>query len=459
MFLVRFSGVALVAAALVLAAACGDDGGSESGPATGVTSVVIDGDGAIDDIKAMLYLLERPDVEVLAVTMSGTGVGHCPEAAENASAVLERIDAPDIPVACGRSTPLAGDNEAPPEWRAAADTLGGVELPDPRPPADQDAAELLAETISAADEPVVLVALGPLTNVAEAVEADPSFLDHVEMIYLMGGAVDVGGNVLDANPAAEFNIWADPLAASIVFAADVPITLVPLDATNVVPVTPYLHDAVAAHRDASPVAGFMADHLDATPLLGGLYQWDELAAVIATDESVATFEDRNLAVVAEGGPTAGAIVEDVDGRPVRVAVDADRHAFEDHFYEAIIGTPDPDVPDWEPDATVTWDGRRCDYDGPDPLPERLMMQIDNTGAELVGLVTGTVAPGTSAEDVEAFAPSPGGAPPDWWTEQEVIGVPPGGRDVWPVTGGPEIVALCYVDPARFSQVAGPRPSG
>lgn len=431
----------------VLAAGCDPSGSA--------TQIVVDGDGAFDDVKAILYLLERPDVEVLAITVSGTGIAHCPAAAENMSAVLERIGAPSIPVACGRTTPLAGNNEAPETWRTAADNLSGVDLPDPRPFAGIAAPTLLAETISSSDN-VVLVALGPLTNVAEAIEADPQLLDRVEMIYLMGGAVDVQGNVIYANPAAEFNIWADPRAAAIVFKTEVPITLVPLDATNAVPVTPYLYEAVAAHRDASAVSQFTADYLDATPLIGGLYHWDELAAVIATDESVATIQDRKLAVVEEGGADAGAIIEAADGRGVRVAVDADRQAFEDRFYEAIIGTSDTGLPAWEPDASLTWDGSTCTYQGPDSFPDRLIVQINNLGADPIAMITGTYAPGTTTADLEALRTTSNPGTPDWWTQRALFGVPTGAHDVWVVEGGPDITALCFLDNTRVWEIAGPR---
>ena len=186
------------------------------------------------------------------------------------------------------------------------------------------------------------------------------------MMYLMGGAVDAGGNVFFADAAAdsEFNIWADPLAAQMVFETDIPITLVPLDATNHVPVTPYLYEAVEAHRDYSDVSRFTADYLEVSPLFGGMYHWDELAAVIAVDESVATLEERSLIING-----AGATVEDPSGRTTRVAIAADSGAFEAHFYSAIIGTADPDVAPWSADAVLTWDGSDCTYAGPDPLPD------------------------------------------------------------------------------------------
>lgn len=434
-----------IGVAILLLAAC-----NTGDSADGVTQVVVDSDGAFDDIKAILYLLEQPDVEIVALTFSGTGIAHCPAAAENASALLERLDAPDIPVACGRTTPLEGDNEAPPMWRTAADTLGGVDLPEPRPLHEAGAADLLTEVLNEADD-VVLVALGPLTNLAEAVEEDANVLDNVSMMYLMGGAVDAGGNAIE-NPEAEFNIWADPLAAQIVFDTDVPVTLVPLDATNYVPVTPYLYEAVEAHRDYSATSQFTAEYLQVSPLFGAMYHWDELAAVVATDESVATIHERQIVI-----NSAGATIEDPSGRMTRVAVSADPAAFEDHFYSAIIGTADPGIAPWTPDAVLTWDGTICTYDGPDPLPDDFWIRLDNNAADgFVAFVTGIYDAGTSVADFNAAIEAGAAGTPDFWLQRGVIGAPSGARDVWPARGGPDITGLCYASASQVWEVSGPR---
>jgi inosine-uridine nucleoside N-ribohydrolase len=426
-------------------------GGCDSSEPRAGTQVIVDSDGAFDDIKAIVYLLEQPDIEVIALTLSGTGIAHCPNAAENVSALLKRLNAPEIPVACGRQTPLEGSNEAPPAWRNAADTLGGVDLPEPRALSNLDAAALLIDAIGSADGDVTLVALGPLTNFAEAVEAEPEVLNDVEMMYLMGGAVEVGGNVLYGNQAAEFNIWADPTAAAKVFATDVPITLIPLDATNYLPVTPYLYRATEAHRDYSVVSAFIADYLDVTPLLGGLYHWDELAAVAATDESVVTIEELPLVIDAEG-----ATINDAAGRRVRVATAADSAKFESHFYRAILGTNDPGIPAWEPDAVLAWDGTTCTYEGPDPLPDDFFIRLDNTSAGFMAFVTGIYDAGTTVADFNDATEAGESGTPEWWKERAAVGAPAGAHDVWPARGGESITALCYVDPTQVWEVAGPR---
>lgn len=438
----------------LLATAAPSCGSTESD--SGSTLVVVDSDGAFDDIKAILFLLRQPDVEIVALTLSGTGIAHCPAAAENVAALLARIDAPEIPVACGRSTPLAGDNQAPQVWRDSADTLGNVALPPPRPLAGVSAPELLIDVIGSASRDVTLVALGPLTNVAEALRQDSGLLDKVEMMYLMGGAVEAGGNVLYGNAAAEFNIWADPVAAVEVLATDVPITLVPLDATNDLPVTPYLYDAVDAHRDASLISAFMADYLDVSPLLGGIYHWDELAAVAATDESVVTIEDRLISITTGPEGEEGVTQVDPGGRPVRVAVAADRGRFEAHFYKAIVDAADPGVPAWAPDAVVSWDGADCSYTGPDPLPDEFYLQIDNESDRFVAFLTGAYDAGTTAADFFAALEDPSGAVPDWWLSGTEIFSPAGAHDVYPVRGGEGLTALCWAGPAEIWELAGVR---
>jgi pyrimidine-specific ribonucleoside hydrolase len=420
--------------------------------------VVVDADGGFDDVKAILYLLERPDVELLAVAVSGTGIAHCPEAARNIAGMLAMVGASEIPVACGRTTPLEGSNEAPIAFRNAADTLGGVYLPEVTGVDETDAVTLLRDTLQGAKD-VVLLAIGPLTNVAEALEQDAALVDNIEMIYLMGGAVDVGGNVLYANPDAEFNIWADPRAATMVFATDVPITMIPLDATNAVPVTPYLYDVVAAHRDTSPATDFLAQYLDVSPLYGGMYHWDELAAVAVTDESVVTIEERRVAVIDEGGAAAGATVEADDGRSIRMATDADRELFEELFYRAVLRTGDTGVVAWAADATLSWDGVTCEYQGPDPLLDAMWIRIDNTSSAMIAWIVGSYAPGTTTDDWDDYVAGGADAPPAWWRQQSQIIVPAGAHDVWQVSAGADATALCVADTSRIWEVAGPRLSG
>ena len=125
-------------------------------------------------------------------------------------------------MACGSSIPLAGSRTFPEPWRDSADNAYGLLLEVVTPPAEQTtAAELLADAIASSPQPVVLLTLGPLTNVAEAIADDPEICStNVARIVVMGGAVDVPGNVQPdgaAEPlAAEWNLYVDPAAAAAV---------------------------------------------------------------------------------------------------------------------------------------------------------------------------------------------------------------------------------------------------
>ena len=213
----RARDIVLVASAMLpLMAACGggDDGAAisssaitttsiaqpatsvtQSAPATGLP-LVVDTDLAADDIVALSYLMSRPDVDLLAVTVSGTGEVRCPRGADVARGLLARIGRDDVPVACGSSTPLAGARTFPEPWRDSADNAYGLLLEVVTPPSDQPtAAELLSDAITSSAKPVVLLTLGPLTNVAEAIRDHPELGANVARIVVMGGAVNVPGNV------------------------------------------------------------------------------------------------------------------------------------------------------------------------------------------------------------------------------------------------------------------------
>ena len=168
------------------------------------------------------------------------------------------------------------------------------------------------------------------------------------MLYIMGGAVDVPGNVgvshagID-NSVADWNIYVDPHAATIVLQSGAPVTLVPLDATNHVPVTTDFIERLKKYRK-TPEARFVFEVLSKTQHYdfvqsGGYYFWDTLTAALLTDNSLAVFEIRNLTVIEEEGNQSGRTQASESGAPVRVAVDADAERFEQLFLDT-LNTPD-----------------------------------------------------------------------------------------------------------------------
>lgn len=333
---------------MLVLAACGTQPAPRPTPTpfTGTPrSLIIDTDMAGDDWMAILYLLNRPDVSIEAITITGTGEAHCEPGVRNAMKLAALAGQPGIPVSCGRETPLRGNHTFPAAWRERVDALAGLTLPDnPLSPSPQSAVELLTTTIETSPDKTTILALGPLTNLAEIVQADSGLKDQIEMIYIMGGAVDVPGNVGSShagidNPFAEWNIYVDPHAAVLVFESGIPLTLVPLDATNHAPATDSFIKRLKSDRQ-TPEAIFVFDLLTKTEYrdfiqMGGYYFWDTLSAAILTDNSLGTFETKTLIVIEEEGADSGRTQVSGDGASIRVAVNADGARFEQLFLDTL----------------------------------------------------------------------------------------------------------------------------
>jgi inosine-uridine nucleoside N-ribohydrolase len=297
--------------------------------------VIFDGDMAHEDMFAALFLLQHPNVDVKAITVVGTGEAHCAPAVRNLQGIAALAGKADIPVTCGRETPLEGNHVFPEEWRQGADNAYGVDLPaGSGTQTELTAPELIAQIVGDSPEPVTIVATGPLTNIAEAVEEHADIVSNIEMIYVMGGAVNVEGNVGGSgvgidNEVAEWNIYIDPAAANITLASGIPFTLVPLDATKHVPITRRFYNALGDWQD-TPAAQFVFDVLTAELEFvesGGFQFWDSFTAVVATDETLARIEPGEIRVVEEEGAESGWTKPTPGGFPARVAVwgDLKRH--------------------------------------------------------------------------------------------------------------------------------------
>ncbi|MFW9830448.1 MAG: nucleoside hydrolase [Candidatus Thorarchaeota archaeon] len=294
------------------------------------------------DTCALLYLLKHPGVLVRAVTVS-CGITYIDEGVANVLRLLDYLGIRDIPVAGGKATPLAGDNAFPTAWRDGSYSFYGVELPSTDlQPSELNASELIISVITSSSENITLVPLGPLTNIAIALQADPSIKDGIEVIHCMGGAVTVPGNVGYEYPpipnyVAEWNIWVDPVAADIVFNSGVPITLIPLDATNEVPKNEAFRTRWENEK-RTLVAAIVYEFLQ--PGMGD-YFWDQLAAVALTDPSVVTFEWYYIAVLI-GGENETGWTQSLGWHPpnTKVAVHADAPLFEDIFI-AVLNSLEP----------------------------------------------------------------------------------------------------------------------
>lgn len=290
-------------------------------PPPAPVTLVVDTDVAPDDLVAIAFLVAAPSVEIAAITVTGSGEVRCEAGLRIVLGLLDRLDAPEIPVACGPETPTAGDHAFPPGFRENAERAAGLDLPDSTREPVGDAVTLLADAF-AEDAAVRLLTLGPLTNVAIAIDADPSLASRIDSIWIMGGAVDVSGNVAGSpgvvsdNTAAEWNVYVDPTALETVLAAGAPVRLVSLDGTNQVPVRSEFASEVIAARGASPAFDVLAELFAENDYMSGgeYYLWDPLAAIFAVGHEPGTFTDARLEVDTAEGPTSGA-TRRVDGAP------------------------------------------------------------------------------------------------------------------------------------------------
>ncbi len=191
--------------------------------------VIIDTDPGIDDAVALALAAASPELRLLGVTTVAGNIG-LDNTTANALRVMHLLGRDQVPVAAGAARGLVHDQSFADASIHGQGGLGGVELPLPERRADpRGALALMVELIESSPEPVTMVAIGPLTNVALLAATRPDLYARLERLVIMGGSVHLTGN---HSPAAEFNIWFDPEAAARVFAAGVPITMVGLDVTQ-----------------------------------------------------------------------------------------------------------------------------------------------------------------------------------------------------------------------------------
>ena len=191
--------------------------------------MIIDTDVGSDDLMAIAFLLTRPEIRIEAIT-TANGLAHVDRGAINVGKLLGLANRSDIPVYIGRSEPLEGHRAFPDQWRRDSDEMRGVfdgHMSGGKPQAES-ASQFLSARLAQHSRPVRILALGPLTNLAEVFRQEPGAISSVQRMVIMGGALYVPGNLGDGgffktdNKTAEWNLYVDPLAASIVFGSGVP---------------------------------------------------------------------------------------------------------------------------------------------------------------------------------------------------------------------------------------------
>jgi len=314
--------------------------------------VIVDTDLSFDDYVALLYLLQRPDIDIRAITVVN-GVVHVKQGVENVRRLLSLVGRMDIPVAGGPDRPLTGQLAFPASWRVLFDF--GPRLIFPKVPSttlELSAHELIRQQSVASDVPITVVALGPLTNLALALRADPSLAKRLDTIFISGGAICVPGTInndvpFNPNTVSEWNLYLDSVAADIVFSSGAQLALVPLDVTHVYGPRPLLFSHDFVHRLAVSARGrasklmirllrfwqIMTPKHPATPV------WDAAVAAIAADPTIGCdWRDLAIRIATRPEQVAGQTVVDVN-KPanVRVCLGGDQTAFEAAYLTVVQG--------------------------------------------------------------------------------------------------------------------------
>ncbi len=191
--------------------------------------LIIDTDPGVDDAQAIAYALAHPDISVEGLT-TVFGNASVDITTRNALQLLDVFDASEIPVAQGADQPLQIPRFASPDFVHGEDAMGDIGLPPPTNSVDpRSAAQFIVDSANELQGELTLVAIGPLTNIAAALQLDAGLPAKVNQLVIMGGTVVEPGNV---TPVAEANFIGDPHAAEMVLAQDWPATVIGLDVTH-----------------------------------------------------------------------------------------------------------------------------------------------------------------------------------------------------------------------------------
>ena len=432
--------VALVVGGTLAVAACGSAGPSSSiavpaaspssgasfgpGPSPASRAVIIDTDLAGDDITAIAVLLGNPSLDVRAITIPGTGEVHCGPGLRNLRNLLAELGARGIPIGCGREAAGPEAYPWPDDWRAGADAGYGITFtPAPGTSAGGDAVERDRRSSGRIAVAPAHLRPRPLDQPPGCTGGRPgrSSTGSPGSTPWAARSTRKGNIWADGAPLevpVEYNFGADPASVAAVLATGVPVTLVPLDATNDVPMPADILDELGADHAAAG-ADLVYEMYARNPFLigEGQYLWDSLTALTLLDPTLVTWEDATVRAVTER-PNAGQVARDPAGRRIRAAVGADASRTKAALLAALRrGGPrrTPFAPVGE--ISVTWDGAVCTISAAPSAPGLYAVRLQNGSAAPVAmLIAGVRAPKTWDDLLALVADyDPSQPQPDWVT--------------------------------------------
>ena len=309
------------------------------------TSIILDVDTGVDDAFAVLFAARHPEINLLGITCVD-GNTNVDQVIVNTFKVLDAAGAGDIPVARGAVRPLLGKSEYA-EYVHGADGMGDLGIaPSKRKVDSRSAIELLRDLVEGSKDPVTLIPIAPLTNIALFLRAFPETAKKLHRIVLMGGSASAG----NATAAAEFNVWHDTEAAAIVFQSGFPITMYGLDVFMRPGAS--TENAVQLLKSNEPAAQFAGalisafiERLHVSPITLGDYG----AVACAIHPELFTTEVFDVVVDTSQGPARGQTICDrrapflkalepndlTDSASVRVVLDLDVEAVQQLWFKTI----------------------------------------------------------------------------------------------------------------------------
>lgn len=300
--------------------------------------VIIDCDPGYDDAMALILALGNEKLDVRAIT-SVAGNVPLERTYKNAIRICHYFGK-KIRIGMGAAKPLVRELETGEEVHSPSG-LGGVSIPEDVPmPIKENAIELMKEILTEADEPVTLIPIGPLTNIALFVSQYPELISKIDEIVIMGGAAREGNRTA----SAEFNIYADAEAAQIVFESGIPIVMAGLDVTNAFQILP---ETFPMYREMGKAGVFVAEvlerYFDFYQTLGGAFKGpaihDMVPVAYVIDSSVCSGKEYHVDVECEGRFTYGRTVVDFGemktDKNVKVLFESDQERIIKMFKESI----------------------------------------------------------------------------------------------------------------------------
>lgn len=298
-------------------------------------NVYFNHDGSVDDLVSLLLLLQMSDVHLTGVGVVGADSYLEPALAATRKVIDRFGHDTHLEVAASDSR---GVHPFPKEWRLDAFSLdalpilnesGTIVTPVAPKPAHLD----LVDKLQATSEKTTLVMTGPLTDLARALQTDPSITAKIEQLYWMGGTFDGRGNVAEPEQdgTTEWNAYWDPQAVKTVWDSDLTIQMVGLESTRQVPLTPAIRQHWATLRQ-HPAIDFIGQGYALVPALqhfetnSTYFLWDVLTTVASEFPEIVTTKRVTSDVLTEG-PGRGRTFEIPTGRPVTLVTTVDHDAF------------------------------------------------------------------------------------------------------------------------------------